>query len=186
MEKPKAKVIRKMSCRFRAPLNKHDMIAGKTVPRMTHSRPYLLAFFGVSGPLIWSSLPLTAHIVVGISWVSCPPQAREQDEQTGVVPREWTIRRLIIHRGPRWKHWPQSHPLDLQYDTCYSALQRTGKPARFGETGMDGSTQSVPSWNTIFSSIIQTLNGVRLQCYSWSFSVLTGIFTHKRAHNHTF
>lgn len=99
-EKPKAKVIRKMSCRFRAPLNKHDMIAGKTVPKMTHSRPYLLAFFGVSGPLIWSSLPLTAHIVLGISWVSCPPQAREQDEQMGVVPREWTIKRLIIHRGP--------------------------------------------------------------------------------------
>lgn len=80
MEKPTAKVIRKMPWRFRVPPNKHDMTAKKTrpIPRMTHSPPYLLAFFGLSESIIWRSLPLTAHILLGTSWVSCPPQAREQ------------------------------------------------------------------------------------------------------------
>ena len=108
VEKPTAKVVRKRPRGFKALLNKHNVIAKKTrhIPRMTHSPPYLLASFTTrhSGSIIWRSPPTTAHVLLGISRVCCPPQAREWHKQMEVAPREQTIKRLTVQQGPFRKY----------------------------------------------------------------------------------
>lgn len=61
----------------------------RPTPRRAHPSLYLVPFsiIGLSGSIVSRSRPGTAHVLLGTSWVSCPPQAREQDKQVGPTPK---------------------------------------------------------------------------------------------------
>lgn len=159
------------------------MIVKKTrhISRTIHSSPYLLAFFiiGLSGSIVLRSLPVTAYSLLGISWLNCPSQTRVGWADGGA---KRVGKRLIIQWGPLQRHG--SPPPNSILLTCYSAPWRTRKPAEYEEAWSRGSASAFLSWNSdLFCRLFRHQMESGFQFYPRLSSLLTGIFTHKRAHN---
>lgn len=164
--------------------NKHVVLqATGSSPRRKRSSLYLAAFSirGLRGSFVSRVPPVTAHVLLGKTWASCPPQARQQGKHRVVAPKgvdSGAISDTRDHSKSIISREPQLHPLDGHSAPLERPLEDRGAHSI--------ATQSISVLE--FSSLLsmkRALNGVRFPvlflalCFFIFYFWVAGIFTHK-------